>query len=146
MSRLNLKRHPVLAVLLLGFASSAFAQNAAPPAGTWGGVLYSTANVSTRVRVDVDFDAKRASLHFDEPFNCRVDASFLETDQQGSHYVFKPSVNGGAFCQKLLQGNLTATLPTVGSLSLSLYKSSAAGAIEWSGSLTLDTAAPAESH
>jgi hypothetical protein len=146
MFRLNLKRHPVLAVLLLGFASSAFAQNAAPPAGTWGGVLYSTANVSTRVRVDADFDAKRASLHFDEPFNCRVDASFRETDQQGSHYVFKPSVNGGAFCQKLYRGKLTATLPAAGSLSLSLYKSLADSAVEWSGSLTPDTVAPAEPH
>ncbi|MBB6244348.1 hypothetical protein [Rhodanobacter sp. MP1X3] len=134
MFRFNLKSHAMVAALLLCVCGNVLSQQAPAPAGRWDGVIRSD---TARVHVDANFNPKLASLHFDEPFNCSIDASFLEADKDGSHYTFKPSVNGGQFCQGLYPGELLVSTPSATALSLSLKNKKAA----WTGTLTPTQAA-----
>jgi hypothetical protein len=129
MFRFNRKSHAIVATLLLCVCGNVLSQQAPAPAGAWDGVMRSD---TASVHVDANFNPKLASLHFDEPFNCSVDASFLEADKDGSHYTFKPSVNGGQFCQGLYPGELLVSTPSAISLSLSLKNKKTA----WTGNLT----------
>ena len=129
MFRFNRKSHAIVAALLLCVCGNVLSQQAPAPAGTWDGVIRSD---TARVHVDASFNPKLASLHFDEPFNCAIDASFLEADKDGSHYTFKPSVNGGQFCQGLYPGELLVSAPSAITLSLLLKNKKTA----WTGNLT----------
>jgi hypothetical protein len=135
MFRFNPKPHAIVAALLLCVCANVLSQQAPAPAGTWGGVMRSD---TAGVHVDANFSPKLASLHFDEPYNCSIDASFLEADKDGSHYRFKPSVNGGQFCQGLYPGELLVSTPSATSLSLSLKNKQTA----WAGNLTSTQTSP----
>jgi hypothetical protein len=135
MFRFNPKSRAIAVALLLCVCGNVLSQQAPAPAGAWDGVVRSD---TARVHVEANFSPKLASLHFDEPFNCFVDASFLETDKDGSHYTFKPSVNGGQFCQGLYPGELLVGTPSATSLSLSLKNKNTA----WTGNLTSTQTSP----
>jgi len=129
MFRFNRKSHAIAAALLLCVCGNVLSQQTSAPTGEWGGVMHS---VKARAHVNADFNPKLVSLHFDEPSNCSVNASFLETDKDGSHYTFKPAVNGGQFCQGLYPGKLLVKTTSATTLSLSLKQK---GTV-WSANLT----------
>jgi hypothetical protein len=127
----NRRTYVILATLLLCVAGSVLAAQTRPT-GTWSGVLRN--DKSARVPTETSFDGKVAHLHFNEPANCRVDAAYIETDSDGSHYAFKPTTNGGRFCQQLYPGNLVATTTDDGVI-LSLLQ----GDTHWHGTLKPDS-------
>jgi hypothetical protein len=128
---INRKSRFILATMLFLVAGIALAAQT-KPTGSWSGVLRNDNN--SRVHVDATFDSKMAHLHFDEPANCKVDASYIETDSDGSHYAFKPTVNGGKFCQDLYRSNLVATTSDD-----SLIFSITQGDVHWRGDLKPDS-------
>jgi hypothetical protein len=117
---------------LLLFATGAAMAAQTQPTGTWSGVARN--EKSDRIRVEASFDKKAAHLHFGEPRNCKIEASYIETDADGSDYAFKPTTNGGDFCQKLYPGNLIAT-STDNGVTLSLTQ----GNSHWHAELKPDS-------
>jgi hypothetical protein len=115
---------------------AALAQQAAPQAGTWRGALSSPAKEV--VSVDATFDSRSVSLHFDEPYNCRLVANVLTTEAAGTRYRFKPSQNGGAFCDRLYPGDVVVA-PATKKITLSIQVKQAT---TWTGDLTGPDASP----
>lgn len=107
---------------------SAMAQQAAP-SGSWSGSLRNDGNA--RVRVDAQFNANGVSLHVADPYGCRIDAMLVETASDGTYYSFRPSTNGGAFCDQLFPGELVAAPATDAGLPVSLTN----GNVRWAGTL-----------
>jgi hypothetical protein len=136
MFRSDRKARLVLAVALLIAFGTAIAQQTAPPSGSWSGVLRSDNHA--RVRVDAQFSSNGVSLHFADPFSCRIDAGFVENSSDGIYYAFHPSANGGAFCDKLYPGELVLSPLTNAGLPLSLNN----GTARWSGTLNATSASP----
>jgi hypothetical protein len=131
-------RFALLAALSLASFSAtvASAQQSVPINGTWSGVLTSSTKIV--VAVDAQFDAAGVSLHFDEPYNCRIAASLLVTEGDATRYRFKPSTNGGDFCTRLYPGELVATLGAKQvSLSISMKN-----ATTWTGNLSGPATSP----
>lgn len=85
-------------------ATLAMPADAAGPQGQWSGVIQ---QANTDVRVDATFGAAQVDLRFDEPFACRISASFVTTRDTANVYRFKPSVNGGRFCDDLTSKEFT---------------------------------------
>lgn len=79
---------------------------AAPPQGEWRGLVQ---QANTDVAVTVRFNAQGASIHFNDPLSCDVPARFLKADGAATIYRFAVSVNGGRFCDGLLNRSLTVT-------------------------------------
>jgi hypothetical protein len=131
------KRFAFLATaLLVSLCAVASAQQAMPTSGTWRGSL--TSNTKSVVAVDAQFDATSVSLHFDEPYNCRIVASLLTTDGATTRYRFKPSTNGGDFCTRLYPGDLVATPGTKRvTLSIAMKNSTT-----WTGDLSAPATSP----
>ena len=84
-----------------------------------------------RTHLDATFAQRNVSLHFDEPYNCRIEASFLDSDGNTTRYRFKPSINGGHFCDGLYPGALDVTRPSDTAIELSFKN----GGAPWKGSL-----------
>lgn len=128
--------HLMLSTALLIACCSALAQSAAPPSGHWSGALHDDKN--TRLRVDAEFSSGGVTLHFADPYSCRIDAGLVESASDGIYYAFHPSTNGGAFCDKLYPGDLVLGPATDAGLPLSLTN----GTIRWSGTLSATSASP----
>jgi hypothetical protein len=118
MLRFNAKTRAVLIAVLLCFACNSFAHQTSP-IGKWTGSLRT--DTYGTMRIDADFKDKLAALHFVGNSSCRVDASYIDTDAEGSHYTFKLSTNGGGFCDKLFNGKLIAT-PAGSDVKLSIQQ------------------------
>lgn len=131
------KRFSVLAsAMLVALCAAASAQQSIPTSGTWRGSL--TSNTKGVVAVDAQFDATSVSLHFDEPYNCRIVANLLAKDGVSTRYRFKPSTNGGDFCTRLYPGDLVAT-PGTKQVTLSIAMKNAA---TWTGDLSGPATSP----
>ena len=66
------------------------------------GALRGTLRLEGRlVGVDATFDARRADMHFAEPFACRVQADRVATTDGERRYRLGMSNNGGRFCDRL---------------------------------------------
>lgn len=122
-------RFILVAVLLLVTSMAMAAQTR--PVGSWSGTLQN--DNSKLMAAEASFDNKVAHLHFKGAANCRVDADYLKTDSDGSHYSFTITKNGGSFCQNLLNKTLVATT-TDGGLILSFLQ----GDIHWHGEFQKD--------
>jgi hypothetical protein len=137
MIRIDRTLYLVLAVALLSAFGSAMAQQAAPPpSGSWSGVLHN--DKSARVQVIAELSARGASLHFEDPYGCRIDAGFIQNTGNGFYYVFQPSTNGGVFCDKLYPGGLLVRPANNGDLSVDLTNDTS----RWSGTLRADSRSP----
>lgn len=136
---MNRSKQVLMVVVLLltsAGAPAAFAQQMAPVSGTWNGTLSSPAK--EKVAVDATFDARSVSLHFDEPYNCRIAANVLDTEDTGTRYRFKSSQNGGAFCDRLYPGDVVVvTSPKKVTVTIEIKK-----AIAWSGDLSGPASSP----
>lgn len=122
-------RFILVAVLLLVTSMAMAAQTR--PTGSWSGALQD--DKSNLMATEASFDNKVAHLHFKGAANCKVDADYLKTDADGSHYSFSITKNGGTFCQNLLNKTLVVTT-TDSDLILSFLQ----GAIHWRGELQKD--------
>lgn len=133
---MNRSKYFVLLITLLLAVPAAFAQQAAPTSGAWRGTLSSSAK--EKVAVEAAFDTRSVSLRFDEPYNCRIAANVLDTEAGSTRYRFKPSQNGGDFCDRLYPGDVvvTAASATV-KVSIEIKKATA-----WSGELSGSASSP----
>lgn len=122
-------RFILVAVLWLVAGMAMAAQT--KPVGSWSGTLQN--DKSNLMAAEATFDNKVAHLHFKGPANCRVDADYLKTDSDGSHYSFNITKNGGAFCQNLLNRTLVTTITDHG-LILSFLQAD----IHWHGEFQKD--------
>ncbi len=115
----------VVGLSLADATADAFAD--AAPEGSYAGAV---SGGNSHVRVDAQFANQSASLHFGEPYNCRLAAVQREISGESVRYVFRPPPNGGAFCERLADKVLV--VKTSGS---SAFISFAQGGVEWSGNL-----------
>jgi len=99
------KTRSVIGVLLLALASAS-AQAGTPEQGRLKGSLRLEGR---SVEVDGTFDAHRATLHFAEPFACRVPADRVAATNGEHRYRFGTSANGGRFCDRLRGEGLSLT-------------------------------------
>jgi hypothetical protein len=127
MFRFHSKYPVVLVSLLLGVSTSVLSQTT--PAGRWSGVVHS---VNKSVRVEVELKPESATVHVRQPYSCRIEASFLDTEKDGNHYRFDASSSTGGFCDNLGPGDLIVGAPSAGEALISLKQ----GDIDWTGVLT----------
>jgi hypothetical protein len=108
---------------------------AAPPQGEWQGVIQqANSDVATSVR----FDAQRADVLFQEPFMCRVPATFLKDDGVHVFYRFGLSPNGGRFCDNLVNRDMAVTPGADGRLTIAFNS----GKATWQGTFSSMPAQP----
>ena len=91
-----------------------------PPTGSWRGVFSNEQGRS--VPAVLEFQSGRVRVNFDRPAACRIDASCVAKQADGYRYIFRPSVNGGSFCDRIYgssftikenaKGGLDAAIPT----------------------------------
>jgi hypothetical protein len=79
---------------------------AAQPQGNWRGMIEQR---NTDVAVQMDFVPNAVRVRFNEPLSCNVTAKFLKEDGATSIYRFSPSINGGRFCDSVLNRDLRFT-------------------------------------
>lgn len=79
---------------------------AAQPQGTWRGLIQ---QANADVAVQMTFVPNLVKVHFNEPLSCDVSAAFLKEDGATSIYRFRPSINGGRFCDSVLNRDLRFT-------------------------------------
>jgi hypothetical protein len=79
------------------------------PQGVWRGLIQQgNADVALRI----SFGPQVVKLHFEEPLSCDVTAQFLKVDGETWVYRFRPSVNGGRFCDSVMSRELRITRAT----------------------------------
>ena len=127
MFRLHSKYPVILVSLLLGLSTSVLSQTM--PIGRWSGVVHSVKN---SVRVDVGLKPESASLHVGQPYGCRIEAGFLDTEKDGNHYRFDASSSTGGFCDHLGPGDLIVGASSASEALISLKQ----GDTDWTGVLT----------
>lgn len=88
---------------------------AAQPQGTWRGLMQQS-NID--VAVQVTFVPNLVKVHFNEPLSCDVTAAFLKEDGATSVYRFRPSINGGRFCDGVLNHDIRFTSASAKELDL----------------------------
>jgi hypothetical protein len=119
MLHLDHKTRAALIAVLLCLAGNSFAQQAP---GKWSGPLQT--DKYGVMRVDATFKGESVALHFVGKSSCQVDASYIYTDANTSHYNIKASANGGGFCDSIFNGDLLAK-PNGSGLILSIQKDKA---------------------
>lgn len=76
---------------------------AAEPQGVWQGLIQ---QANSDVALRLTFAPQLVRLHFNEPLSCDVPARFVKADGDTLIYRFAPSVNGGRFCDGVLNHDL----------------------------------------
>jgi hypothetical protein len=76
---------------------------AAEPQGVWQGVIQ---QANSDVALRLTFAPQLVKLHFNEPLSCDVPAKFLKADGDTLIYRFAVSVNGGRFCDGVVNHDL----------------------------------------
>lgn len=79
---------------------------AAQPEGNWRGLIEQG---NTDVAVQMTFVPNAVKVHFNEPLSCSVTAKFLKEDGATSIYRFGPSINGGRFCDSVVNRDIRFT-------------------------------------
>lgn len=88
---------------------------AAQPQGTWRGLIQQS---NADVAVQMTFVSNLVKVHFNEPLSCDVPAAFLKEEGTTSIYRFRPSINGGRFCDGVLNRDLRVTATSEKQLDL----------------------------
>lgn len=120
---------PGIAVIALSLftyaATNAFAQGI--PDGSYSGAM---SDGNRQVRVDAQFANQSVSLHFGEPYRCRLSAIQSGTTSEGILYIFGPAPNGGAFCERLENMALTVKMSASSAIVSFVQRG-----VQWSGNL-----------
>lgn len=59
------------------------------------------------VRMDIRSTGTAIAFHFGEPANCRITAELIGQRDDTATYRFRPSLNGGRFCDRMYPGVIT---------------------------------------
>lgn len=131
MMRITRKIRALHATLALALMLASGTVLAAPPesGSTWTGMVSTEAGKTLHVVVNITTAA--ASMRFGEPAGCTIAAGPLHANGEARVYRFRVSQNGGPFCAKLYQGELSMNATTAESLVMTFQR----GHTAWTGKL-----------